>query len=125
MHENEISKIVVDVCYKIHTTLGPGIFESVYENILEYELIERGLNIIRQQPIPVIWEGIKFDQGFRADIIVENKVIVEIKSIEAIGPVHQKQLLTYLRLTDLKLGLLVNFNEALIKNGIQRIVINL
>jgi len=125
MHENEISKIVVDVCYKIHTTLGPGIFESDYENILEYELIERGLNITRQQPIPVIWEGIKFDQGFRADIIVENKVIVEIKSIEAIGPVHQKQLLTYLRLTDLKLGLLVNFNEALIKNGIQRIVNNL
>jgi len=125
MHENEISKIVVDVCYKIHTTLGPGIFESVYENILEYELIERGLNITRQQPIPVIWEGIKFDQGFRADIIIENKVIVEIKSIEAIAPVHQKQLLTYLRLTDLKLGLLVNFNEALIKNGIQRIVNNL
>ena len=81
MHENEISKIVVDVCYKIHTTLGPGIFESIYENILEYELIERGLNITRQQPIPVIWEGIKFDQGFRADIIVENKVIVEIKSM--------------------------------------------
>ncbi len=125
MHENEISKIVVDVCYKIHTTLGPGIFESVYENILEYELIERGLNITRQQPIPVIWKEIKFDQGFRADIIVENKVIVEIKSIEAIAPVHQKQLLTYLRLTDLKLGLLVNFNEALIKNGIQRIVNNL
>jgi len=125
MQENEISKIVVDVCYNIHTTLGPGIFESVYENILEYELIERGLNITRQQPIPVIWKGIKFDQGFRADIIVENKVIVEIKSIEAIAPVHQKQLLTYLRLTELKLGLLVNFNEELIKNGIQRIVNNL
>ena len=125
MHENDISKIIVDVCYKIHTTLGPGLFESVYEEILEHELINRGLKIKRQQAIPVVWDGIKFDHGFRADLIVENKVIIEIKSVEAIAPVHQKQLLTYLKLTDLKLGLLINFNEALIKHGIHRIVNNL
>ena len=125
MHENEISKIIVDASYQIHVTLGPGIFESVYEEILEYELIKRGLTVKRQQPIPVVWDDKKFDHGFRADLIVEDKVIVEVKSIEAVAPVHQKQLLTYLRLTDTKLGLLINFNEALIKNGIQRIVNNL
>jgi GxxExxY protein len=122
MTENEISKVIVNSCYHIHTKLGPGLFESVYEQILEFELIKEGLFIQRQQAIPVVWKGQKLDQGFRADLIVENKVIVEIKSIEAIAPVHQKQLLTYLRLTNLKLGLLVNFNNALIKNGIQRIV---
>ncbi len=125
MHENEISKIIVDACYQIHVTLGPGIFESVYEEILEYELIKRGLKVKRQQPIPVVWDNKKFDHGFRAELVVEDNVIVEVKSIEAIAPVHQKQLLTYLRLTDSRLGLLVNFNEALIKNGIQRIVNNL
>ncbi len=125
MHENEISKIIVDVCYKIHTTLGPGLFESVYEEILEHELINRGLKIKRQQAIPVVWDDIKFDHGFRADLIVENKVIIEIKSVESIAPVHHKQLLTYLKLTDMKLGLLINFNEALIKHGIHRIVNNL
>ena len=122
MTENEISRIVVDTCYKIHTTLGPGLFESVYEEILEYELIKIGLKLDRQFPIPVIWKGFEFDHGFRADLMVESKVIIEIKSVELIAPVHQKQLLTYLRLTDLKLGLLINFNVALIKNGIQRIV---
>ncbi|HHL57568.1 MAG TPA: GxxExxY protein [Bacteroidetes bacterium] len=125
MHENEISKIIVDVCYKIHTTLGSGLFESVYEEILEHELINRGLKIKRQQAIPVVWDDIKFDHGFRADLIVEDKVIIEIKSVETIVPVHHKQLLTYLKLTDMKLGLLINFNEALIKHGIHRIVNNL
>lgn len=122
MNENEISKIIVDACYRIHTVLGPGLFESVYEEILFYELSKTGLKIDRQKPIPVIWEDIKMEQGFRADIIVDDKVIIEIKSVEAIAPVHQKQVLTYLRLTGLKLGLLINFNEVLIKNGIQRIV---
>ncbi len=125
MHENDISKIVVDTCYKIHTTLGPGLFESVYEEILEHELINRGLKVKCQQAIPVIWDNIKFDHGFRADLIVEDKVIIEIKSVETIVPVHHKQLLTYLKLTDMKLGLLINFNEALIKHGIHRIVNNL
>lgn len=125
MTENELSKIIVDICYKIHTELGPGLFEFVYEEILYHELSKAGLNVKRQSPIAVSWDNLKMDHGFRADLIVENKVIIEVKSIEAIAPVHQKQLLTYLKLTDLKLGLLVNFNVALIKNGIQRIVNNL
>lgn len=125
MTENELSKIIVDCCFKIHTTLGPGLLESVYEETLTYELIKRGLFVKRQQGIAVVYEEIKMDLGFRADLIVEDKVIVEIKSIESIAPVHQKQVLTYLRLTGIKLGLLVNFNEALIKTGIQRIVNNL
>lgn len=122
MTENEISSILVDLFLKIHKTLGPGLFESVYEAALCYELEKAGLNFTRQEGISVYYEGVKMDLGFRADIIVENKVIVEIKSIEAIAPVHHKQLLTYLKLTDLKLGLLVNFNESLIKDGITRIV---
>lgn len=125
MTENEISKIIVNTCYHIHTQLGPGLFESVYEEILSYELKKEGLNIERQKTIPVIWKEVKMEQGFRADLIINEKVLIEIKSIESIAPVHQKQLLTYLKLTDIKLGLLVNFNEALIKNGIQRIVNNL
>jgi GxxExxY protein len=125
MNENEISKIIVDCCFKIHTALGPGLLESVYEEVLSHELIKRGLNIERQKGIPVVYENLKMELGFRADIIVENKVIIELKSIDAIAPVHSKQLLTYLKLSGLKLGLLVNFNEALIKDGIKRIVNNL
>lgn len=122
MTENELSKIIVDSCYKIHSTLGPGLLESVYEETLTYELIKRDLFVKRQQGIAVIYEEVKMDLGFRADLIVEDKVLIEIKSVENIAPVHPKQVLTYLRLTGIKLGLLVNFNEALIKNGIQRIV---
>lgn len=125
MKENEIATIIVDTCYKIHTELGPGLFESVYEEILAYELSNLGLKIERQKPIPVIWKDLKMEVGFRADLIVENLVVIEIKSVELIAPVHKKQLLTYLRLTNKKLGLLVNFNEALIKDGITRIVNNL
>lgn len=125
MTENEMAKIVVDCCYKIHTTLGPGLFESVYEKALIYELEKRGLNFEQQKGIPVYYDNIKMEMGFRADIIVENKVILELKSQEVLAPVHSKQLLTYLRVTGLKLGLLINFGEALIKNGIHRIVNNL
>jgi GxxExxY protein len=125
MTENELSKIIVDVSYKIHTNLGPGLLESVYETILFYELSKINLKVEKQKPIPLIWEDIKLDIGFRSDIIVENKVIIEIKSIEKIADVHPKQLLTYLKITNLKLGLLINFNEKLIKNGITRIVNNL
>ncbi len=125
MRENEIATAIVDTCFKIHTTLGAGLFESVYEEILFYELQQRGLEVTRQKAIPVIWKELKMEIGFRADLIINNKVIIEIKSVEHILPVHKKQLLTYLKLTDLKLGLLVNFNEALIKNGITRIVNNL
>lgn len=125
MTENEISKIIVNTCYNIHVELGPGLLESVYEEILYYELTKEGLKVQRQKALPVIWDNIKMEIGFRADLIVENKVIIELKSVETIAPVHPKQLLTYLRITGLKLGLLVNFNEALIKNGITRIVNNL
>ena len=125
MTENELSKIIVNSCYQIHVKLGPGLLESVYEEILYYELTKQGLSVERQKAIPVFWENIKMDIGFRADLIVENKVIIELKSVEVIAPVHPKQLLTYLRITGLKLGLLVNFNEKLIKDGITRIVNNL
>ena len=125
MTENELSKIVVGLCLKIHKVLGPGLLESVYEEVLCYELTKLGLNFRRQHGIIVEYEGIKMDLGFRADIIVEDKLIVELKSVEALAPVHHKILLTYLRLTNIKLGLLVNFNVELIKDGIKRIVNNL
>jgi GxxExxY protein len=122
MTENEIAKAVVDAAFKIHTTLGPGLLESVYEAVLAYELQQRGLSAVRQKPIPVIYENVHLEEGFRADLIIEGKVIVELKSVETIAPVHKKQVLTYLRLTNLKLGLLINFGDALIKDGITRIV---
>jgi len=125
MNENEISKIIVDKCLKIHKKLGPGLLESVYEEVLFYELKKSDLPCKKQVPIPVIYEDIKLDLGFRADMIVGDKVIIELKAVENIMPVHKKQLLTYLKLTGLKLGLLINFNVELIKNGITRIVNNL
>jgi GxxExxY protein len=125
MTENEISKIIVDSCYRIHFKLGPGLFESVYERILQIELEKSGLFVERQKVIPVVWDDEEIDQGFKADLIVDNMVIIEIKSIEKLAPIHHKQLLTYLKLTGMKLGVLVNFNESLIKNGITRIVNNL
>ncbi len=125
MTENELSKIIVNSAYRIHYELGPGLLESVYEEIMYYELIELGLDVERQIGIPVIWNEIKMEIGFRADLIVGNKVLIELKSVEKINSVHPKQVLTYLKLTDIKLGLLINFNEPLIKNGITRIVNNL
>jgi GxxExxY protein len=125
MTENEIAKVAVDICFRIHTTYGPGLFESVYEEIFCYELSKTGIPFYRQHPIPLIHEEIKLDAGFRADVLIENKVIVELKSIESLAPVHFKQVQTYLKLTGCKLGLLVNFNVALIKEGIHRIVNNL
>jgi len=125
MTENELSKIIVNTAFNIHKTLGPGLLESVYEEIMYYELTEQGLMVDRQKGIPVYWKDIKMDIGFRSDLIVENKVIVELKSVEIIAPVFFKMLLTYIRLTDIKLGLLINFNEAFIKDGIKRVVNNL
>ena len=122
MTENEIATIVVDAAFKIHKTLGPGLFESVYQATLEFELQHRGLRVSRQVGLPVQYEGVNLELGFRVDLIVDDKVIIEIKSVEALAPVHKKQLLTYLRLTDLRLGLLINFNVELIKDGIQRVV---
>jgi GxxExxY protein len=121
MTENSIATIIVDAAFRIHEKLGPGLFESVYEAVLTYELDRRGLNTIRQHPIPVVYEEVRMDVGFRTDMIVEHKVIVEIKSVEMIAPVHKKQLLTYLRLADKRLGLLINFHVPLIKDGIWRI----
>ena len=122
MTENQLSEKILDLSFKVHRGLGPGLFESVYEEILSYELEKEGVNYERQQPIPVIWDENKMNIGFRADLIIEGKVIIEIKSIEQIAMVHYKQVLTYLKLTDLRLGLLINFNEALLKNGIRRVV---
>lgn len=122
MNENEISSIIIDVCFKIHTSLGPGLFESVYEEILDYEFAKLNLNVQRQKSIPVFWEDLKMDIGFRADFIIENKIIIKIKSVETVAHVHKKQLLTYLKITGIKLGFLINFNEALLKDGISRIV---
>jgi GxxExxY protein len=121
MHENAIAKEIVDAAFRIHTTLGPGLLESVYDAVLAYELAQRGLRAVRQQPIPVVYGNVRIDTGFRADLIVEDKVIVETKSVEVLAPVHKKQLLTYLRLADKRLGLLINFQVALIKDGITRI----
>lgn len=125
MVENEISGKLVQMFYKIHTTLGPGLFESIYEEVLCYELTKSKINYTRQHPIPVLYDNVQMGIGFRSDVIIENKVIVELKSVEFLAPVHSKQLLTYLKLTDTRLGLLVNFNERFIRNGITRIVNNL
>ncbi len=125
MNENEISKLVVNAAFQVHKKLGPGLLESVYEEILYFELTKLKLRVDRQKVIPVFWDELKMELAFRADLIVENKVIIEIKSVEAIAPVHPKQLLTYLKLTGCKLGLLINFNQPIIKTGITRIVNNL
>jgi GxxExxY protein len=125
MTENEIAKEIVDASFEIHTKLGPGLFESVYEEVLFDELDNRGFFLERQVEVPIFWNQKKMRKGFVADLIVEESVIIEIKSVEKLANVHYKQLLTYLKLTHIKLGLLINFNEAYIKNGIKRIVNNL
>ena len=125
MDENGIAKIIVDAAYHVHKDIGPGLLESVYEVILAHELKKRDLKVERQVPVAIVFEGIKFDEGFRADLIVEDKVIIELKSVEAIKPVHKKQLLTYLKLTDKRLGLLINFGSELMRDGISRVVNNL
>ena len=121
MDENAISREIVDAAFRVHTTLGPGLFESVYEAALACELGKRGLRTARQQVVPVTYETVHLQVGFRADLIVEDKVIVEIKSVDEVLPVHRKQLLTYLRLANKRLGLLINFNVALIKDGITKL----
>ncbi len=122
MTENEIATQVVDAAYKVHTALGPGIYEIVYEVTLAHELRKRGLRFDRQVPVPIMYDGIQFDEGFRADVVVEDKVILELKSVEQVLRVHKKQLLTYLRLMDKRLGLLINFGAEFIKDGIFRVV---
>ncbi|MFL6374269.1 MAG: GxxExxY protein [Pyrinomonadaceae bacterium] len=122
MHENEIAKQIVDSAFRVHKSLGPGLLENVYQAALAYELTNRGLKIQLERGIPAEYEGVRLEVGFRADIIVENKVIIECKSVEALAPVHSKILLTYLRLADMRLGLLINFNVELVKDGIRRVV---
>ena len=121
MTENELGKRILDFAFEIHTELGPGLLETVYEVVLAHELREIGLEVERQKPVPITYRGIQFDEGFRADLIVENKVIVELKSVESLQPVHAKQVLTQLRLADLRLGYLINFGEEHLKHGIKRL----
>ncbi len=125
MTENELSWEIVDAAFKLHTELGPGLLESVYEALLARELELRGLSVVRQQPISFEYRGQKFDEGFRADLIVNDLVIIELKSVEELHPSHKKQLKTYLKLTGKRLGLLVNFGAPLIKDGIHRVVLGL
>jgi GxxExxY protein len=120
MNENELAAIAVDICYKIHTTLGPGLLESVYEAAFAYELEKKEIPYLRQPPIPVYYDGIILDVGFRADIIMGGKLLIEIKSIESIEKIHHKIVTNYLKLTEIKLAILVNFNVNLIKEGIHR-----
>lgn len=125
MTENELSRIVFDCALKVHKRLGPGLLESSYEACLFYELKKLGLNVVKQKSLPLVYEEVKLDIGYRIDIIVEDKLILEIKSVDALNDIHFAQLLTYLKLTNCKLGLLMNFNVVLIKDGIKRIVNNL
>lgn len=125
MTENEISKVIFDSALKVHKNLGPGLLESAYEACLFYELQKSGLNVVKQKPLPLVYEEVKLEIGYRLDLLVENKVIIEVKAVEALNDVHLAQVLTYLKLSECKLGLLINFNVALIKNGIRRVVNNL
>ena len=122
MTENDISREIVDAAFQVHTKLGPGLLETVYEVVMAHELKKRGLNVERQMPVPIEYDGLKFEEGFRADLVVNGLVVIELKSVDKFAKVHKKQLLTYLRLMDSKLGLLINFGENLIKNGISRVV---
>ena len=122
MTPNAVAHEIVDAAYHVHVALGPGLLESVYEVVLAHELQGRDLSVVRQQPIPITYRGVQFPVGFRADMIVNDLIIVEIKSVDELLPVHKKQLVTYLRLADKRLGLLVNFGARLVKDGIIRIV---
>jgi GxxExxY protein len=125
MHENEIAKIAIDCAFKIHSALGPGLLESVYRAALAYELRKIGLRVAVERKIPAVYEDIELKLGFSADIVIENKVIIETKSIDALAPIHAKVLLTYLRMSKMKLGILINFRVEMLKFGLKRIVNNL
>jgi len=125
MDENELSYKIIGIALKLHTSIGPGLLESTYENALAFDLKEAGFEVRQQVPMPFNYKGIKMDVGYRLDILVENKLIIEIKSIDTLAPVHFSQLLTYLKISKLRLGLLINFNNVLLKEGIHRIVNNM
>ena len=122
MNENELSNIILGEAINVHQQLGPDLLESVYEECLAYRLAKRELIVERQKPIPLVFEGVKLECGFRCDILVERKVIIELKSVECLNDVHLAQVLTYLRLANIKLGLLINFNVVLLKDGMRRVV---
>ncbi|MBC8096959.1 MAG: GxxExxY protein [Akkermansiaceae bacterium] len=121
LDENQLSKIILDAAFKVHTKTGPGLLETIYEVTLAYELRKQGLRVERQVPIPIHYDELVFDEGFRADLLVEDKVIVELKSVEKLASVHSKQVLTQLRLSNRRLGLLLNFGEVHLKHGIERV----
>jgi len=125
MTENDLSKIAVNCAFKIHKKLGPGLLESAYQECLMYELKNQGLIVEKEKPMPLVYDTVKLDIGYRMDLLINNKLIIEIKSVESLNDVHLAQILTYLKLSGCKLGLLINFNVALIKNGIKRVVNNL
>jgi GxxExxY protein len=125
MHENDISYAIRGAAFKVHTELGPGLLDSVYESALAFELRQEGFDVLTQLGIPVVYKDVEMDQGFRMDLLVNRKVIVEVKSVDTLLDVHHKQLLTYLKLSNIKLGLLINFNVTSLKNSIIRIVNNL
>jgi len=122
MDENELSHRVIGLCIKIHRNLGPGLLESAYEEVMCYELTKSGLRYERQIGLPLVYQGVQMNMAYRLDVVVENKLVLELKSVEQLLPINFKQLHTYLKLADIRLGLLINFNEALIKNGIHRVV---
>jgi GxxExxY protein len=125
MVENDLSQIIIGCAIKVHTVLGAGLLESAYEECLYYELVKKGLKVEKQKALPLIYEEIKLEVGYRLDLIVEDKVIIEIKSVEVLNDVHLAQILTYLKLSNVKLGLLINFNVSRVKDGIKRVVNNL
>lgn len=122
MTENEISKVVFDCALKVHKNLGPGLLESAYEECLYYEIAKTGIYVEKQKPLPLIYEDVKLEIGYRVDLMIESKFIVEIKSVELLSDVHLAQILTYLKLSECKLGMLINFNVTLIKNGVKRVI---
>ncbi|MBX7153988.1 MAG: GxxExxY protein [Bacteriodetes bacterium] len=122
MNENEISKVIFDFSLKIHRTLGPGLLESAYESCLYYELHKAGFTVSQQKPLPLVYEDVMLEAGYRVDLLVENSVIIEVKSVDKLAPVHFAQVLTYLKFSNCKLGILVNFNEFLLKDGFKRVV---
>ena len=123
MKINDLTYEIIGCAYKVHSNLGPGLLESTYEVCLEYELVKKGFEVARQIALPVIYEDIKLDAGYRIDLIVNDTVIIEIKSVDALAPIHTAQVLTYLKLADKKLGLLINFNETNLKKGIKRLIL--
>jgi len=123
MNLNDLTYEIIGCAYKVHSNLGPGLLESTYEVCLEYELIKKRFNVLRQVALPVVYDEIKLDAGYRIDLIVNNLVIIEIKSVDALAPIHTAQVLTYLKLADKKLGLLINFNETDLKKGIKRLIL--